>query len=508
MSCSTCGCSPCQCGGSGTPAVLANTQLLNPAIVGALIDGGTLNSPAINSPTIVGGTIDCTARGCTAGNGVCNDGLATNAKVCNEIALAISGSNPAFCQAIEDCLAGDPSILCPTVASCINTTPGIINNTQAFGFNARATTALYGVTRFATGIEALNGSCLLALDPCTLVAALASPTIGSTFFNAFVTAVNAALGGASLCDAVDACGFARLDSPTFIGVPRAPTAAPGTSSTQIATTAFVGTAVSNAISASNPAFCAAVSACGGGGGGGGGSGGGGSCTPEVIARGRFQLDTSALPINAEAGPLGFTVNCSISYNNPTNGWVTITLANAAANLQYDIIANGYFVSQTPFAPNPTTLVFTLQPQAGVGPSGSGVAQVDFVVVESRTCAAGAQSGFAAVAYDYTLNELSGNFLLAVTPLYGCSAALSGAITFTAPQPDTNFVTSTSFAFLSGPAVGFVYDTAVSAGTGSVTDGFQGAGLSVNGFTSSSVIRALFSNPGVAGTMRCTVVFHR
>lgn len=40
---------------------------------------------------------------------------------------------------------------------------------------------------------------------------------------------------------------ADLASPTFTGTPKAPTAAAGTSTTQIATTAFVETAVSNAI---------------------------------------------------------------------------------------------------------------------------------------------------------------------------------------------------------------------------------------------------------------------
>lgn len=43
-------------------------------------------------------------------------------------------------------------------------------------------------------------------------------------------------------------GGAKLASPTFTGTPKAPTAAAGTNNTQIATTAFVTTAVSNAVS--------------------------------------------------------------------------------------------------------------------------------------------------------------------------------------------------------------------------------------------------------------------
>jgi hypothetical protein len=41
--------------------------------------------------------------------------------------------------------------------------------------------------------------------------------------------------------------YAPIASPTFTGVPAAPTASAGTSTTQIATTAFVGTAVSNLV---------------------------------------------------------------------------------------------------------------------------------------------------------------------------------------------------------------------------------------------------------------------
>lgn len=43
-------------------------------------------------------------------------------------------------------------------------------------------------------------------------------------------------------------GKANTASPTFTGTPKAPTAAAGTNTTQIATTAFVGTAITNAIS--------------------------------------------------------------------------------------------------------------------------------------------------------------------------------------------------------------------------------------------------------------------
>jgi hypothetical protein len=55
------------------------------------------------------------------------------------------------------------------------------------------------------------------------------------------TELNTAIGG------IDLTGYAPKASPTFTGTPAAPTAAAGTNSTQLATTAFVNTAISNKI---------------------------------------------------------------------------------------------------------------------------------------------------------------------------------------------------------------------------------------------------------------------
>lgn len=72
------------------------------------------------------------------------------------------------------------------------------------------------------------------------------------------TAFNCAPSATSVisCDGnngVQGSSIAPLTSPTFTGVPVAPTAAPGTNTTQIATTAFTATAVSTAISTALPA---------------------------------------------------------------------------------------------------------------------------------------------------------------------------------------------------------------------------------------------------------------
>lgn len=57
----------------------------------------------------------------------------------------------------------------------------------------------------------------------------------------------AALGATSIQDHQDISGLAPKASPTLTGTPKAPTAAAGTNTTQIATTAFVKTAVENAM---------------------------------------------------------------------------------------------------------------------------------------------------------------------------------------------------------------------------------------------------------------------
>ena len=309
MTCNQCNCSPCQC----APAVLNNPQIISGVFDGPTINGATINGGTQNAPTIIGADIDCTSQVCTQPAGICNESIASTAFVCTAIVDAISSSNPAFCQAISDCLLADPTALCPIVATCINTTPGIINTTSAFGIGSRATTALYGSMRYATLAEFNNGNCLLGVDPCTLIAALGTPLIGSAFFNAFTNAVNTVISGGTFCATVAACGFALLNSPAFIGTPTAPTPPAGNSSTRIATTAFVATAVANAISASNPAFCAAVTSCGGGGGG----GGGGPCGGKTVANGSFSADGAGLaqlPIFISGATYGGFGGTSIQVN--------------------------------------------------------------------------------------------------------------------------------------------------------------------------------------------------
>jgi hypothetical protein len=60
--------------------------------------------------------------------------------------------------------------------------------------------------------------------------------------------------GSTITEVGGAGGFAGLASPTFTGIPLAPTAASSVNTTQIATTAFVATAVANLINSAPAAL--------------------------------------------------------------------------------------------------------------------------------------------------------------------------------------------------------------------------------------------------------------
>lgn len=111
------------------------------------------------------------------------------------------------------------------------TSPVAVNSTSAITTSGTRTISLsdgYGDTKNPYAAKAKN-----------LV--LAGPGTGS----------DAAPTFRALVDADIPSGIARLAGPTFTGTPKAPTAAAGTNTTQIATTEFVTTAVGNAFGAND-----------------------------------------------------------------------------------------------------------------------------------------------------------------------------------------------------------------------------------------------------------------
>ena len=138
-------------------------------------------------------------------NGVTNE--ARNA------VLVVTGTN----NAIRD--------LIPPVVEKLYT---IVNNTTG-GFAIRV------IGGSGTGVNIPNGAtCLVYCDGTNFVNGL-SGVAGNFSISASLT-----YGGVTLSNSVTGTGSMALSaSPTFTGAPIAPTAAPGTNTTQIATTAFV-----------------------------------------------------------------------------------------------------------------------------------------------------------------------------------------------------------------------------------------------------------------------------
>ena len=97
-----------------------------------------------------------------------------------------------------------------------------------------------GFTGIPTAPTATAGTATAQLATCAFVTnAVASATAGVSSFNTRTGAVT--LQAADVSNV----GGALLNGPAFVGVPTSPTATAGTNTTQIATTAFVATAIAN-----------------------------------------------------------------------------------------------------------------------------------------------------------------------------------------------------------------------------------------------------------------------
>lgn len=103
---------------------------------------------------------------------------------------------------------------------------GVINASDISGLNANALSDVDTITQAPQNNQALVWSSVV------------SNWVPGTI-NSGVTSVNGSTGAVT--------GLATLASPTFTGIPAAPTAAAGTNTTQLATTAFVSAAVADLV---------------------------------------------------------------------------------------------------------------------------------------------------------------------------------------------------------------------------------------------------------------------
>ena len=143
-------------------------------------------------------------------NGIANE--ARNA------VLVVTGTN----AAVRD--------LIPPVVEKLYT---IVNNTTG-GFAIR----VIGVS--GTGVNIPNGAtCLVFCDGTNFINGLSGAAGNFSISGALSVSAALTYGGVTLANAVTGTGNMVLSaSPTFTGTPLAPTASPGTNTTQIATTAF------------------------------------------------------------------------------------------------------------------------------------------------------------------------------------------------------------------------------------------------------------------------------
>jgi hypothetical protein len=153
-----------------------------------------------------------------------------------------AGSGPASPITISDILLNDPAGGAGTVSSVFGRTGTVIAQTgdyavaQVTGAAPLASPTLTGVP---TAPTASFGTTSTQLATTAFVQA-AIPSIGVTSFNSRTGAVVPTTGDYTVSQVT---GAAPLASPTFTGVPAAPTASFGTNTTQLATTAFVQAAL-------------------------------------------------------------------------------------------------------------------------------------------------------------------------------------------------------------------------------------------------------------------------
>lgn len=241
------------------PLAPATTSTLGGVIVGSNLtvdQYGTLSAviPALQAATTstLGGVI--VGAGLSVTSGTVSANVTTVAGRTGDVVLAVadvSGAAPLASPA----LTGVPTA--PTATLGTNTTQIA---TTAF-VQAAVVASMAGVSSFntRTGAVVLQaadvtgvGGALLASPTFTGTPAAPTATAGTNTTQiattAFVTAaINGAVvsfntrTGAVTLQAADVTGVggALLASPTFTGTPAAPTAAPGTNTTQLATTAFV-----------------------------------------------------------------------------------------------------------------------------------------------------------------------------------------------------------------------------------------------------------------------------
>ena len=207
----------------------------------------------LGSPSLTG-----TPTAPTAALGTNTTQIATTAFVQNEIvADAVTSFNgrTGAVQGVSAAIAGNGITVSGTTGAVTITNAGVTRAVAGTGISVSANTGT--VTISNTGVVSFNGNAgavtgaSLGANTFTGLQTSASGFSGPLTGNATsaTTATNSTqLGG------VAAASYAQLASPTFTGTPAAPTATSGTNTTQIATTQFVRTEITNLVNSAPAAL--------------------------------------------------------------------------------------------------------------------------------------------------------------------------------------------------------------------------------------------------------------
>jgi hypothetical protein len=218
------------------------TNTLSTSVV-TLTGSQVLTNKSLTSPTITGtgaiaGTFTGNLTGNVTGNVSGTAGSATgNAATATALATGRTFQLTGDVEASGVTFDGTGNVSLTTVIG----TGAIVNA----DINTSAQIA-YGKTNLTNSIVNADINASAAIDWTKIAPSATVSTTELGYLDGVTSAVQTQLDS-KLATATAASTYAVLASPAFTGVPTAPTATAGTSTTQIATTAYVGTAISNLV---------------------------------------------------------------------------------------------------------------------------------------------------------------------------------------------------------------------------------------------------------------------
>lgn len=324
---------------------------------------------------------------------------------------------------------------------------------------------------------------------------------GTTTGMTISAVANALTSSSDLAATAASVGLAKLNSPTFTGNPLAPTAAGGTNNTQIATTAFVASAVSGGTSGyapiASPTFTGVPAA-----------------PTASVSTNTTQLATTAYtvaqiandaPTKTGTGASG-TWNISVLGNaatatNATNATNATTSTTQPAGTSTTAIATTAFVASS-FAPlaSPSLTGVPVAPTAAVSTNTTQLATTAFAVAQVANDAP-TKTGTGASG-TWGIN-ISGNAATATSATNATNAVNATTSTTQAPGTNTTAIATTAFVQAAIPAIPSAFPTGtrlIFAQTAAPT------GWTKDTTYDNAALRVVSGTAGSGGTINFTTAF--